>query len=62
MFDFNNQACLSITDIYYIMLTSLKSVFKVFKVNGFVNEDEVFRFVGENLVDVPKINVSIMIK
>lgn len=62
IFDFNNQNCLSLADVYYIILTVIKSVFKMMKVNGFVNEDAILRFLDENLADTPKINVSIMVK
>lgn len=62
IFDFNNQNCLSLADVYYIMLTVIKSVFKMMKVNSFVNEDAIIRFIDDNLADTPKINVSIMVK
>lgn len=62
IFDFNNQNSLSLADAYYILLTVVKSVFKMKRVNGFVNEEAIHRFIEENLADTPKINVAIIVK
>lgn len=53
---------LSLTDIYFLLLTVLRSTFKLMRVNNFVNEEEVMRFISMHLMETPKLNVSILIK